>query len=74
MRLHERRGATVVLMAAANSIAAAFAIQDPIKPEASSVIAALKSLGIMVSAAVCQSCQLSLCRQEKLSLRSKQSS
>ena len=51
MRLHERQGATVILMAAANSIAAAFAIQDPIKPEACSVIAALKSLGIMVSAA-----------------------
>ena len=53
MRLHERKGATVVLMAAATSIVAAFAIQDPIKPEACSVIAALNSLGIMVSAAPC---------------------
>lgn len=48
MRSHEMQGATVVLMAFLNEIVAAFAIKDPIKPEASAVIKALGKNGIKV--------------------------
>ena len=42
------QGATVVAMAVLNEAVAAFAIKDPIKPEASAVIRALKKGGIKV--------------------------
>ena len=48
MRFHEMQGATVVAMAVSNEAVAAFAIKDPIKPEASAVIRALKKGGIKV--------------------------
>ena len=46
VRLHEMQGATVVIMALAGEVVAAFAIKDPIKPEASAVVKALKKAGI----------------------------
>ena len=48
MRLHEMQGATVVVMAISTEPVAAFAIKDPIKAEASAVVAALKRTGIKV--------------------------
>lgn len=48
MREHEMNAATVVLLAAGNTLLAAFAIQDPIKPEAAAVIRALRARGIKV--------------------------
>ena len=52
VRLHEMQGATVVIMALANEIVAAFAIKDPIKPEAGAVVKALKKAGIKASSAL----------------------
>ena len=46
VRLHEMQGATVVIMALASEVVAAFAIKDPIKPEASAVVKALRKAGI----------------------------
>ncbi len=51
VRLHEMQGATVVVMALASEIVAAFAIKDPIKPEAGAVVKALKKAGIKASPA-----------------------
>ena len=46
MRAHEREGATCVLAAVGPCLVAAFAITDPLKPEAASVVAALRRLGL----------------------------
>ena len=49
MRTSEMQGCTVIAMAVANEIVAAFAITDPIKPEARAVVKALRNTGIKVS-------------------------
>jgi hypothetical protein len=48
MRQREMGGATVVLVAVSNTVAAALAIKDPVKPEAAGVVAALHTMGIQV--------------------------
>jgi len=49
MRQREMGGATVVLVAVSNTVAAALAIKDPVKPEAAHVVAALHTMGIQVA-------------------------
>lgn len=53
MRSCEMQGSTVVAMAISNEVVAAFAVNDPIKPEARAVIRALKEAGIKVTFLVC---------------------
>lgn len=48
MQQREMGGATVVLVAVSNTVAAALAIKDPVKPEAAYVVAALHTMGIQV--------------------------
>lgn len=48
MRQREMGGATVVLVAVSDTIAAALAIKDPVKSEAGRVVAALRTMGIQV--------------------------
>ena len=52
MREQETGGATVVLLAVGPAVAAAFAIKDPLKPEAAGVIAALHAMGVKVLSGV----------------------
>ena len=66
MREREAGGATCVLVAHAHTLAAAFAITDPLKPEAVGVVAALRQLGLQVLlspglAACCWHLRLSSC-------------
>jgi len=46
MRQREMDGATVVLVAVSDTVAAALSIKDPVKPEAGRVVAALQTMGI----------------------------
>ena len=46
MREQEGQGATCILLAAALSIVGAFAVKDPLKPEAIGVVSALRRWGI----------------------------
>lgn len=46
MREQEGQGATCILLAAALSVVGAFAIKDPLKPEAVGVVSALRSMGL----------------------------
>ncbi|CAK0783009.1 hypothetical protein CVIRNUC_006204 [Coccomyxa viridis] len=46
MREQEGQGATCILLAAALSIVGAFAVKDPLKPEAIGVVSALRSMGL----------------------------
>lgn len=48
MRQREMGGATVVLVAVSEIVAAALAIKDPVKPEAVHIVAALRTMGIQV--------------------------
>ncbi len=48
MRQREMDGATVVLVAVSDTVAAALSIKDPVKPEAGRVVAALQTMGIQV--------------------------
>ena len=54
------QGATVVIMALANVVVAAFAIKDPIKLEAGAVIKALKKAGIKAGLSVLKSLSLNI--------------
>lgn len=45
MRRHEREGATCVLQAVGGRLLAAFAVCDPLKPEAPAVVAAIQWVG-----------------------------
>lgn len=54
------QGATVVIMALANEVVAAFAIKDPIKLEAGAVIKALKKAGIKAGLFVLRSLSLDI--------------
>ena len=60
MRRREREGATCVLMAAGGRLLAAFAVCDPLKPEAPAVVTALRWAGRgalqLVEAATQQRC------------------
>lgn len=49
MRERESGGATCVLLALGPSVVAAFAITDPLKPEAVGVVAALRASGLQVT-------------------------
>ena len=46
MREQEGQGATCILLAAALSVIGAFAIKDPLKPEAVGVVSALRNMGL----------------------------
>ena len=46
MREQEGQGATCILLAAALSIVGAFAVKDPLKPEAIGVVSALRRSGL----------------------------
>ena len=48
MREAEGGGATCVLLAAGQRLAAAFAVADPVRPEAAGVVAALHARGVAV--------------------------
>ena len=48
MREAEGGGATCVLLAVGLSLAAGFAVADPVRPEAAGVVAALRARGIAV--------------------------
>ena len=46
MREQEGQGATCILLAAAQTVIGAFAIKDPLKPEAVGVVSALRNMGL----------------------------
>lgn len=46
MREQEGQGATCILLAAALTVIGAFAIKDPLKPEAVGVVSALRNMGL----------------------------
>lgn len=59
-------GATVVLVAVSDTVAAALSIKDPVKPEAGRVVAALQNMGIQVGLLSKDSLEMRMCNKGQI--------